>query len=229
MRKKIEYEQLPVQLTLVVRKTDFIKGYDCADREAFVVWFANRATGKQQEVEFSLREQRILSRAEREKDFPPEEEIALPGLGFRVIKGYYLEQGTDVRYETYDVYPEGIQSKLLTCEQIYFSPVLINIGELVRSAAENASFPTVYSGWPLSDRVNYWVSALYRLRHRTGELGALEDDVFGPGLISKMKSIDTDINSILPAILKGLAAMESISPQGLLLSFNLRTGLSIVP
>lgn len=227
MRKKIKYEQLPVQLTSIVMQADFIKGYDCADQGALVVWFANRATGKQQEVEFSLKEQRILSRAEREQDFPAEEEIALPDQGFRVAKGYRLEQGTDVRYETYDVYPEGAQSKLLTCEQVYFSPALFDVGDVVRSAVENTSFPAVYGGWPLSDRVNYWVAALYRLRHRTGEIGALEDDVFGPGLISKMKSIDAGIDSILPAVLKGLAAMESINPHGLIQSFNKRTGLSI--
>lgn len=199
MRKKLRYEQLPPQLASIFLPADFIKGYDCTDSGTVVVWFLNRKTGKQQEVEFSLKELRILSRAEREGNFPSGQEIILADQGFRVMKGSRLEPDSDVRYETYDVYLDGSQSKFFTCEQIYFSPVLFDVGEVVRSSAEGASFPTVYAAWPLVDRVNYWVAALYRLRHRTGEVGALEDDVFGPGLIGKMRSIDAGVDSILSA------------------------------
>lgn len=227
LRKYIEYAQLPLRLRVAFAEADFLDGYDFSTQGFVIAWFLNRKIGKQQEVEFSLEERRILSRDERERALPAKEEILLPDQGYRVQKGYWLEPNTDVRYETYDVYPEGSASKLLTCEQIYFAPALIDIGQVVRSAVKEASFPLEYARWSVPERVSYWVSALYRLRHQLGEIGAQEDDVFDPKLVNKMRAIDANIDSILPIVLGKLAAIESVNPRDLIQSFGKRTGFSL--
>lgn len=227
VRKKLEYRQLPPGLTSVFIESDFLKSYDFSNEGFIVAWFINKAIGRQQEVVFSLKEGHILSRAERESAFPAKEDIYLADQGYRVIKNYQLEPDTDVCYETYDVYPEGVESKLLTCSQIYYAPAHRSIGEVVNSALKIASFPMEYARWSVPERVNYWTSALYRLRHQMGEIGAKEDDAFDPALIGKMRAVDANVDSILPIILGRLATMEAVTPHDLALSFNKRTGLSV--
>jgi hypothetical protein len=227
-RKKLEFGELPPKLTLLLDESDFIKAYDCTEDGTVVVWIKNREIEKQQELEFSLKAERLLSREERENAFPLPENVNLIEMNVKVIKGYRLEAATDVRYETYEVYTNDLQTKITSCEQIYFSPALIGIGNVVGPAVEASLFPIRYSSWSLQEKVNYWVAALYRLRHQTGEMGGHEDDVFVLGLIRKMQMIDANIEAILPLVIRGLATMESISQAELIESFNRRTGLSIV-
>lgn len=160
-----------------------------------------------------MKTERFLSREERMQKFPLPEEILLPEKKLRVIKGYRLELNTDVRYETYAVFEQGSLTKFYECEQVYFAPYLVDVAEFVSSSLEQAMFPSIYRGWSAKDKINYWVSELYRLRRQTGEIGADEDDVIGTDLIDKMKEVDVDILKILPQIIKGLAAMENISQE----------------
>lgn len=227
VRKRLRYEELPPQLKSLIKESAFIKAYDRAEAGSIIAWTVNEVSKKQQEIEFSLGESRVLSAKERAQAFPPAEEISVPGLGFRVIKGYQLEQGTDVLYETYDVYSDDLQKKIVTCDQVYFSPMLADVADVVGPAVEAASLPASYSNWPMKEKVDFWVASLYRLRRQTGETGAHEDEIFSLSLINKMKTIDPNIYAILPLVLKGLATMESADPVELTNSFNRRTGLSI--
>lgn len=227
IKKRLRYDELPAKLKSTIRESAFIKAYDRPEADSLIVWVVNEDLKKQQEIEFSLRESRALSPNEREPAFPVAEEVSVPGLGYRVMKGYQLEQGTDVLYETYEVYSNDLQKKITTCEQVYFSPMLADVADVVGPAVEAALLPVSYVSWPLKEKVDFWVASLYRLRHQTGETGAHEDEVFSLGLIDKMKKIDPNIHAILPLVIKGLATMESGDPVQLTTSFNRRTGLNI--
>ncbi|PXX46786.1 hypothetical protein [Undibacterium pigrum] len=228
-REQLAYAELPIQLSGLFDESDFLTAYDCAENGSVLVWIINRELGKQQEIEYSLSLSRVLSVDEREKALPTSEEVFVEGVPYRVIKSAILEQGTNVRYEVYSVFSTDLNEKIVECDQMFASPTLEDVADIVRPAVERELLPSLYAKWPLDERVNYWVAILYRLRHQTAETGALEDDIFGTGLINKMKKIDTDVRSILPLILKRLAIMESISPVVLINSFNSRTGLSISP
>ncbi|MDP1979219.1 hypothetical protein [Undibacterium sp.] len=228
-REQLTYAELPIQLSGLFDESDFLAAYDCAENGSVLVWIINRELGKQQEIEYSLSLSRVLSVDEREKALPASEEVFVEGVPYRVIKSAILEQGTNVRYEVYSVFSTDLNEKIVECDQMFASPTLEDIADVVRPAVERELLPSSYAQWLLDDRVNYWVAMLYRVRRQTAETGALEDDIFGIGLINKMKKIDTDVSSILTPILKRLAIMESISPVELINSFNRRTGLSISP
>lgn len=224
MRTKVAYSQLPPSLSLEISEKDFLRALSVDNGQTLIVWKKNNDTKRQQELQFSIEEGRLLSRTERLSLLPKPERFVLPEDGVEVIKGARLEQATDVRYETYAIYLAGTQSKISTCEQIYFSLDIIDIRVIVRSALEKISFPSLYLSWPERDRVDYWVAALYRSRRQLGELGAAGDAAFSPQLVENMRSIDKNIESILSAILTRLAEVESEVPAEIIKSFNERTG-----
>ncbi len=226
-RKALRYAQLPAELKPIIAEAALIKAYYCSEVDSIIAWVINEELNRQREIAFSLSKSRVLSSKEREQAFPATEEVSVPGLGYRVMKGYQLEGGTDVLYETYEVYSNDLQKKITTCEQVYFSPMLADVADVVGPAVEAALLPVSYVSWPLNEKVDFWVASLYRLRHQTGETGAHEDQIFSLGLIDKMKQIDPNIHAILPLVIKGLATMESDDPLESTKSFNRRTGLNI--
>ncbi|NHZ94488.1 hypothetical protein [Massilia sp. CCM 8734] len=225
----MSYAELPAQLRATIEESDFLSAYECVEIGSVIVWVVNHESRRRKEIEFSLSMSRILSAKEREEKFPAPVEISVPGLDYRIIKGYRLEQGTDVRYETYEVYSSDLQKLIVACEQIYCSPVTVEVVDVVRPAIESALFPIVYGSWSLQEQVNYWVGIFYRLRRQAGEDGAPEDAIFDMSLLGKMRKIDPNVDAILPFILEGLAVMESGDPVEVIRSFNRRTGLTIVP
>lgn len=228
-RKSMGYGQLPAGLKKVVRESDFIKAYDCVESGSLIVWIINHQLGKQQEIEFSMKLSRVLSAEERIRSFPAPADIDVAGVDYKVVQGYRLEPGSDVRYETYNVSTCDLHNHVVTCEQIYYSPALAEVADVVRPAIESALFLAQYRSWSLQEKVNYWVAALYRLRRQAAENLALEDDAFGVSLIGKLRKVDPNIDALLPVILKGLAVMESIAPAELINTFNRKTGLTILP
>ncbi|MFB9995150.1 hypothetical protein ACFFLM_24690 [Deinococcus oregonensis] len=228
MRQKLTHAQLPAPLAALVDPSDFLKAFDCPETQTVVVWRVNKQIGKQQELEFSLHLMRGLTRPEREAQFPAPAEVPLPALGAHVMKRDRLEEGTDVRYETYDVYLLGQTAKITQCEQIYFAPALMTIADVVQPALENALFAGKYLAWSVDEKVSSWVAALYRLRRQMGETGADEDNLFSPRLLDELRLVDANIEAMLPSILHQLATMETSDPKAMLASFNSRTRLSLV-
>ncbi|MCD4487419.1 hypothetical protein LQR31_23385 [Chromobacterium vaccinii] len=226
-RNKLKYIQLPFEITSIFSELNFIKGYECSDDNSLIVWFFDEEVGRQKEVEFSLTERRILSREDRMQHFPASQELLLPDQGVRVAKDCRLELGTDVRYETYEVFSILSGERVLMCEQVYYSPFMFDVADIVRTELQKQSFPLIYQSWSEKEKIDYWVLSLYRLRHRTGETGASEDDVFGLGLIHDMRSLEQGVDNLLPFIIQGLSMMESRDINELIQSFNSRTGMSI--
>lgn len=227
LREQILYTDLPLSFRQEIAEPKLLKAYGYGDEGTIVAWILSSSHGQQQEIEFSVKEDRFLSRHERQSALPPSEEFSLPEMRLTVLRGYRLEPNTDVRYETYVAFSQETGGKVAECEQIYFAPSLSAADQLIRSALRAAAWPAEYQALSVSDRVSYWSSALYRLRHQTGEMGAKEDEVFGVDLIEKMKSFDADIAHLLPSVISRLAKAEGIDPAALLSSFNARTGVSL--
>lgn len=76
-------------------------------------------------------------------------------------------------------------------------------------------------------RIRYWTYWLWRWGREAGEGGVGEDVIFEPHLVERMKSVDPDIEDLLPAILRRLAAMQNRAADELTTEFNRRTGLHV--
>lgn len=227
LRNSVKYADLPHAITSFIAESTFTKAYNFPEQRKVIVWTSDKNLKKSQEQEFSLMLNRFLTRDEREKDFPRPEVITMMDEGLSVIKSYRLEYGSDRLYETYDVRSLDLKTRIATCEQIFYSPMLNDVGDLVRKAVKTASFSTTYNGWSVQERENYWVGTLYRIRRQTGESGRNEDESFSVKLLNEMKATDPNIVTLLPAILGRLAAMESVNVNDLIDSFNQKTSLFI--
>jgi len=226
-RIKVTYDQLPNDLRNLIGKSKFIKAHTVDQGKKIVVWFLDDAIAKQREIEFSVREARVLSRAEREKELPYPEEVNFSDPQFKVVKLYEFESNTDTLHEKYIVYDRAANEKIAECSQAYFMSFLLGADELVRSAINQAAFPEAYKTWSTDEKVVYWIGMVHRARRSVGEQGLDEDAAFSPNLIANMKKTDASIEALLPDVIRGLAKMDMSAPEDMLAAFNRRTGLSI--
>ena len=227
-RKSLNYKELPEKLSMLVAEANFLEAYDCSKEfGSLIVWLENRDFNRSDEIEYSLSLSRILSVEERQHALPAPEEIVIDGLDYRVIKSSRIEDGSNMRYEVYDVFSNDLKDKITTCEQLYFLYVQPNAGNIVGSAVKTALFPMTYAKWSLDDRVAYWSSQLYLFRRQIGEEGEEEDAIFDMDLVNRMKLIDPDIEKILHLVISKLAEMNMTSPVSLIKSFNEKMGLNI--
>ncbi|WP_321869604.1 hypothetical protein [Burkholderia ubonensis] len=226
-RDKVSYAELSSLLMAAIPESSFLKAYDNAASKTIVVWYLDAQTNKQREIEFSQRLGRLLSRSERERNFPAAREIVLRDGGVKVRIANRLEPGTDVRYETYVAFDPVTSAWLAEAEQIFFAPFVQDPVDVIRPAIQKANFPAVYARWTASDKIRYWVGVLYRLRRQTGEGGRNEDEAFVPALLARMRAVDPGIDSILATILAELGRMEMTGPDVVRAAFNRRTGASI--
>ena len=224
---KTTYDELPVDLKPLVDKSKFIKAYSLDPGEKVIVWVLDDAIGNSREVEFSTRERRVLSRAEREKKIPPPEEIKFRDPRFHVVKSYELEAKTDVLCERYVISNKSTGQKVTECSQTYYVPFHDDVDTLVSAALEKATFPQTYQNRSRAKKVGYWTWDLYRARRSVGEQGLDEENAFGPDLVVDMKKIEANIEALLPDIIRQLARIEGGKADDMAASFNRKTGLSI--
>nr|WP_230950561.1 hypothetical protein [Burkholderia cepacia] len=225
-RDSLPYSVLPSSLAALISETDFLTAFENAESQTVIVWYVDARIGRQHEIEFSPRLGRLLSRGEREAQFPPERQMVLQD-GIRVHVGNRLEADTDVRYETYTAHDPVTSSKLAVGEQMFFVQFLDEPEPVVRQAIERATCPNTYAGWSAIERTRYWVGVLYRARRQTGESGINEDEAFRPAVLKHMRAVDPDVDDMLAAVLAELSRMEMIAPDIMRAAFNLRTGASI--
>lgn len=218
--------QLPPQIKDLIGGP-FIKAYTADHGKKIVVWYLTHTTGKQKEIEFSVQENRVLSRAERERGLPRPKEVPSPDPRFRVVKSYELAPDTDTLHETYTIYDRATNDRLADSSHIYFSNFPTDPVQLVNAAVKEAGFPARYGGWSSDEKVNHWIGVVYRARRSAGEQGVAEEAAFSPDLISEMQKTDPDIHALLPDIIKGVARMDMSAPEDMAAAFNRRTGLSI--
>ncbi|KVM82996.1 hypothetical protein WJ78_04445 [Burkholderia ubonensis] len=226
-RDKVAYSELPSALAATIPESLFLKAYDNAESKTVVAWCLDSRTNKQREIEFSRKLGRLLSRSERERNFPAEREVVLRDSGVKVHIANRLEPDTDVRYETYVAFDPVTSAQLAKAEQIFFAPFVQDPDDVIRPAIQKANFPAVYAGWTAIDKIRYWVGVLYRLRRQTGEGGRNEDEAFSPALLVRMRAVDPGIDGILATILAELGRMEMTGPDVMRAAFNQRTGASI--
>jgi len=223
-RSEIEFADLPAELAGLIRGRQFITAYPSDSPGKIIVWVVDASRDRQDEFEFDLAQNRFLSRAEREQAFPSPSRLHLDGVGATVEIGYRLTDEGDVLCQTYDVYRDGDAVSPLRCEQMVYVPVLDPVEQVVTRALEKVDFPAIYAAWAVSEKIRYWVAALFRLRRHTGENGDAPDQAFDAALISDMRRLDGNIDAILADIVKGLALMESEDPADMIARFNARTG-----
>ncbi|OMG71125.1 hypothetical protein [Burkholderia ubonensis] len=226
-RDKVAYSELPLSLAEIIPVSSFLKAYDHGESKTIMAWYLDSRTNKQREIEFSQDLGRLLSRSERERNFPAAREVVLRDGGVKVHIANRLEPGTDVRYETYVAFDPITSAQLAEAEQIFFAPFVQDPADVIWPAIQKANFRAVYAGWPAADKMRYWVGVLYRLRRQTGEGGRNEDEAFTPALLTRMRAVDPGIDSILATILAELGRMEMTRPDVMRAAFNQRTGASI--
>lgn len=226
-RKKMAYSELPPFVVAYVPESAFLKAYDVAESKSIVVWYIDSKQNRQHEVEFSRERGRALSRQERENAFPAQREIVLSTDGAKIRIGNRLEHGTDVRYETYVAFDLVHGARLVECEQVFYAPFLLALEAVVRPAIRETKFPCLYARWTLTEKIEYWVGVLHRIRRQAGERGGNEDVAFSPVLLEKMRTVDSGIDSILASILAELSRMEVVDSNAMRDAFNRRTGASI--
>jgi hypothetical protein len=226
-RIEITYDQLPADLKNLISESKFLTAYTTDQGKKIIIWFLDDATGRKKEMEFSIPDRRILSRAEREKDLPAQEEMCSIDPRFKVIRSHELEPGTDTLHERYEVYDKATNKKIAEQSRNYFTSFLSNADEFARSVIEKAKFPETYKNLPTDEKVAYWIEVLHRARRLAGEDGLDEEDAFSPELIVNMKKLDANIEALLPDVINGLAWITMSAPEDMLAVFNRRTGLSI--
>ncbi|RDH42660.1 hypothetical protein [Zooshikella ganghwensis] len=220
----MKYEELPPTLQAIVKVDDFLSAYSISDSKSVIVWVVNSDLGKQEELEFSTFENRLLSRKERESAMPTGETTIFSELGVEVLTDYKLEVATNVLYEMYKIF--SVDSKKIIAEksQIYFTPYKSTLKEIVINALDDYQFPKLYEGWDENEKINYWVEVLYRLRRQTGESGGHEDDIFNRSLIDQMMQVDSKVVNLLPTCLKRLANIEQLDEHSLTSAFEAKSG-----
>ncbi len=221
----LKYPELPSTLKAQVEQENYLSGYAISGEDSLIVWVLNNSTGKQQELEFSIFENKVLTRAERKNFLPAGQKIVLPSIGVEVLQYFALEAETDVLYEIFDIFYINANTKITQTSQIFFTKYKNTIEELVNTAINEYKFPAVYASWSDDEKVNYWVETMYRMRHQTGEAGGKEDDIFDQSLIDQMKNIDAKFLAILPSCLKRLASVEQLDEAQLISTFVSQTGL----
>ena len=223
-RERTDFDRLPSELKSVIQGQQFIKAYQSDNPGNIIVWVVHVSRDRQAELEYDVVLGRMLTRAEREQLFPPRTQVRLDSLGVRVDIGYRLTDDCEVLCQTYDVYRDGATAAPLRCAQMMYFPTLDPIEEVVGRELEKADFPARYAAWPVSEKISYWVAMLFRRRRHTGENGHSPDEAFDAALIPDSRRLDSNIEAILPEIIRGLALMESAEPADLLARFNARTG-----
>ncbi|WP_444995471.1 hypothetical protein [Aliikangiella sp. IMCC44359] len=223
----MQYDELPSMLKARVNTDNFLSAYSINDSDRVIVWIVNNQLGKQEELEFSKSENKLLSVEEREAVMPIGKTVIISKLGVEVTTEYKLEEGTNVLYEVYKIH--SIESKTIigNASQIYFTPYKSSLEEIVKSTLDDYQFPLLYKEWDENEKINYWVDVLYRLRRQTGESGGHEDDVFDKSLLEQMKLVDPKIFNLLQNCLNRLAKIEQIDENALTRSFEAKTGYSL--
>jgi len=226
---KLRYEDLPVALARIVSKNDFLRAVARPEAGTIVVWVLDRKLRRQREVEFDLSQDRFLSNEERMATLPDMSEIYSEDAAWKIRISYRFERDTDVCYEVYSISPVSGSSQPIEAQQIYFGPGRTEVGKIVEQAIKKANFPKLYVRWSKEEKVEYWVSILYRLRRSNAESGMGEDSIFDKKLVSDMRRVDSKIENILYDIIHQLAVLENIDPPSLLDVFQRRTGRKLAP
>jgi hypothetical protein len=220
----LEYEELPLELRLVLNRELFLTAYATKIPNNIVLWVINSNVKEQCEIEFLISENRFLSDAERMLAFPPESIVVLPDMDVQVSVTYKMKEKSSVVLEVYRIFSLDKKDFLTEVEKTYYFPFKDKVADLVKEALEVFRFPEVYKNWSDVEKVDYWVRLIYRIRRQNVEYGASENDVFDSTLIDKMIKLDSSIRHILPEILKSLAGIEQMKVTELISMFKKKTG-----
>jgi hypothetical protein len=220
----LEYEELPLELRLVLNRELFLTAYETKIPNNIVLWVINSNVKEQCEIEFLISENRFLSDAERMLAFPPESIVVLPDMDVQVSVTYKMKEKSSVVLEVYRIFSLDKKDFLTEVEKTYYFPFKDKVADLVKEALEVFRFPEVYKNWSDVEKVDYWVRLIYRIRRQNVEYGVSENDVFDSTLIDKMIKLDSSIRHILPEILKILAGIEQMKLTELISMFKKKTG-----
>lgn len=221
----ITLAQLPGQLRQLLEEVTFLKAYSLPETQSVIVWVKDLATGKQKELEYSHHDARLLTTEERAQRLPRAESRGVGPEEWMATVSYRLEELTAVRYEVFVVQWRGAGPVLGTAEQIFYSPFRRSWEDMVRGIVATQAFPQQYRSWSTEQRVNYWVGRLYRMRREAGESAGDENAAFNVRLLSEMRSLEPELDRLLPLIFASLAAMEQTDARGIAEAFSARTSL----
>ena len=225
--KTLSYEELPSFIAKEIDKKSFLSSFFVDEVTSIVVWVIDESTGKQKELEFSVAENRALSLDDRKDNLPSPQKVLMTECGVEVMHCFYFEEITNVLYDEYRIHSINTGDEITSATQIFFSKYKESVPDIVRQALDDNDFPSVYASWEEPQKINYWVSVLYRMRRQSGESGGLEDDIFSPELINSMKKVDKDILRLMPYCLMQLADMEQLEKRELFSIFGKKTGMQL--
>jgi len=225
--KPLQYQELPANIKADVSKSDFLEGFTDDLNSSVVLLVIDAVSEIQKEIEYSLDDSRELSLDERHDGLRAPRVLQTPEPGLKVTQYFDIQPETGQVYENYEVFSLETEKRIANTSQMYYSLYKNTVDIIVKYALEEARFPEIYASWSANDKVDYWVSFLYRSRRQNVEGGAEENVIFCPELVQEMKKTDKNVLVILPQCIKKLAFIEGIDDKKLMTAFVEKTGLDL--
>lgn len=228
MIKKVKYRQLPDYIKSDVLESDFLTAYTYEKVDSnIIIRIANRNLNRPIEIEYDGRSKKLMTTEQRKQKAPLPATTLIEDLNAELIKTYVFEPETNILREVYEVVDLSLMRSAGKDSEAYYSAFKRQPTDIIKSIWKEYQFPTIYAQWTHIQKVNYWTERLYRMRRQAGESGAHEDSAFDKTLAQQMKSIDANIEIILPDCIMKLSQLEQVDHAALLAAFRARTGLLI--
>lgn len=221
---EIEYRNLPPSLRESLDVELFIFAVPADNPDNIIVWILDRLEKSNKELEYSISKSRFLSIEERRTSLKNEEIYRFPKLGVDLQIKKIFEESTSVQLNIYRLRSIDSGVSLIEKETMHYFDLDTDINDVVEQLLSELELPALYLKMPGDDKINYWVSYLYRAKRQSDGYCNTMIDFFDMPLIAKMRKFDPEINKIIPRILEKLASLENMDINLLVREFNERTG-----
>jgi len=223
--RHLEFEELSSSLRARLDEGNFLHACESANMQNTIVWMMDGENGIRIELEWDPNKNDFLESPERLAMFRSPYQVDLQEAAVYAKICHLLDPNEGSLKEEVSVFSldDGVEI-FKFCQDVY-SPVRIDVKDLIKRKLEDVGFPRLYATWSSERKIEYWVSSLYRLRRATGERGIHEDETFGIGILERMRQVDPHINRILRDVINELARMERLDSTELARAFEIRTGV----
>lgn len=223
----IKYCNLPACLRELIDVELFMFAVPADNPDNIIVWVLDTLKISNKELEYSISKSRFLSIEERITSLKNEEIYRFPKLGVELHVEKIFEKSTGVQLDIHRLRSIDSGVLLIEKETMHYFYSDTDINDVVEQLLSELEFPALYLKMPEDDKINYWVSYLYRAKRQSDGYCNTMIDFFDMSLIAKMRELDPEINIIIAKILEKLASFENMDRNLLVREFNERTGFNV--
>lgn len=223
----IKYSNLPECLRASIDVELFMFATPADNSDNIIIWVLDKLQKSNKELEYSISKSRFLSIEERRTSLENGEVYRFPVLGVELHIEKTFEESTGVQLDIYRLSSIDSGASLIEKEAMHYLYSDMDINDVVEQLLSELELPALYLKMPEDDKINYWVSYLYRAKRQSDGYCNTMIDFFDMSLIAKMRQLDPEINKIIEKILEKLATLENMDRNLLVREFNERTGFSL--